>query len=107
MWVGRSIGSWSVRDLAPSVNNLKVSFEQPARNMQQKSGNWGLDKIDCHRLHKGQCTLEKDNLKNLFEKKKFWKIFLKKFLDIKQNDISDHCTKSQPSNSKRWQDIPS
>ena len=31
----------------------------------KKSGNWGLDKIDCHRLHKGQCTLGKENLEEI------------------------------------------
>ena len=24
-----------------------------------KSGNWGLDEIDCHRSHKRQCTSKK------------------------------------------------
>ena len=26
------------------------------RTATKKSGNWGLDEIDCHRSHKGQCT---------------------------------------------------
>ena len=30
-----------------------------------------------------------------------------KISDPKQNDISKHCTKPQPSNSKRWKVIPS
>ena len=37
------------------------------RKRKKKSGNWGLDEIDCHRWHKGQCTLGKENL----EGKKF------------------------------------
>ena len=43
----------------------------------KKSGNWGLDEIDCHRSHKGQCTSEKENL----EEEKFWrkKNFEKKY----------------------------
>ena len=46
----------------------KASYRD-ARTHQKKSGNWGLDEIDCHRLHKGQCTSEKEN----FKEKKFKK----------------------------------
>ena len=41
--------------------------------MSKKSGNWGLDEIDCHCSHKGQCTSEKENL----EEKTFLKILEK------------------------------
>ena len=29
---------------------------------EKKSGKWGLDEIDCHCSHKGQCTSGKENL---------------------------------------------
>ena len=50
---------------------------------EEKSGNWGLDEIDCHRSHKGQCTWEKANFERKILKKKlktffFEKTFLKK-----------------------------
>ena len=44
------------------------------KNFWKKSGNWGLDEIDCHRSHKGQCTSEK----TILEKKNFEKKSLKK-----------------------------
>ena len=37
--------------------NLKKTKVE--KNPLKKSGNWGLDEIDCHRSHKGQCTSEK------------------------------------------------
>jgi len=49
------------------------------QQQQQKSGNWGLDKIDCHCSHKGQCTFKKilffifKKLKKELLKKKFKK----------------------------------
>ena len=65
---------------------VKCSKEQPlyyagctvAVSYNKKSGNWGLDEIDCHRSHKGQCTSRKcfsfQNLKKKFVKKRiFWK----------------------------------
>ena len=50
----------------------------------KKSGNWGLDEIDCHRSHKGQYTSENvfsshlKNVKKNFEIKKLEKKILKK-----------------------------
>ena len=51
----------------------------------KKSGNWGLDEINCHRSHKGQCTSEKENLlkKNFKEKKSLKKNMKKKNLKKK------------------------
>ena len=37
---------------------------------RQKSGNWGLDEIDCHGSHKGQCNLKKSFEKQIW--KKLW-----------------------------------
>jgi hypothetical protein len=66
-------------------------ISQPKQILNKKSGNWGLDKIDCHCSHKGQCTLGKENLeekkfrrkkkfeKNNFGKKNIQKIYKKHF----------------------------
>jgi len=81
----------------------------------KKSGNWGLDEIDCHRSHKGQCTSEKENLrrkKMMYIDSFFQSLFPNSFSEFisqihfpnsfsefsfpssKQNNISKHCTKS-------------
>ena len=49
--------------------------------LMKKSGNWGLDEIDCHRSHKGQCTSNNTFLhsyENVWKKNFGIKIFGKK-----------------------------
>merc|ERR1712087_674839 len=49
---------------------------------KKKSGNWGLDEIDCHRSHKGQYT---SNNTFLHSYENFWKkISEKNFLKKKK-----------------------
>ena len=45
-------GQWQYGSWAGSAAQI-----QPHNSSKhQKSGNWGLDEIDCHRSHKEQCT---------------------------------------------------
>ena len=49
----------------------------------KKSGNWGLNEIDCHCSHKGQCTSTNyfsSYLKKFWNKKRWKKKFYKKIL---------------------------
>ena len=83
-----------------------MNWQKPSNDIytkqNKKSGNWGLDEIDCHRSHKEQCTskkyffsyvqktlkkkfetknLEKEIFEKIFfeKKKKFWKKKFEKF----------------------------
>ena len=48
----------------PTEQNKKITLimpkttspEQTPVSNVKKSGNWGLDEIDCHCSHEGQCT---------------------------------------------------
>ena len=82
---------WEKQDIWPWSEFILIQKSHQSTNLQ-KSGNWGLDEIDCHCSHKGQCTSKKyfssylkKLWKEIFEEKKFEEkqCFEKKFWKIK------------------------
>ena len=71
----------------PSVYKIVLRPQKiTGETRSKKSGNWGLDEIDCHRSHKGQCTSNNTFLhsyKNFFEKNFGIKILGKKIFEKK------------------------